>query len=216
MLSQAVEDYLKAIFKLEEDAPVNTNLLAQTLGVAPASATKMAQRLDRMGLASYEAYRGVRLTASGKKIALEIIRHHRLLETYLKEVMNYPWDKIHDEAEQLEHHISEEFEDKIDALLGYPTHDPHGDPIPDRDGTMVLHDSVPLSSATPGSTLTVRTLLNRDPRSLEHLEQLGLLPSTTLSIVKLNEDGSVSVKTDESVTLIESEVADSILVSVRM
>lgn len=213
MLSQAVEDYLKAIYKLQGSGRVSTNALAERLAVSPASASKMVQRLSKMGFASYESYRGVKLTPPGEKIALEIIRHHRLLETYLKEVMGYAWDKIHDEAEQLEHHISEDFEDKIDALLGYPTNDPHGDPIPTRDGVIVKHDTRPLTRCKAGETFIIRTLVDRDPKVLEYLESRGLLPNAVVQII---EQGSSQTKVqvvDGKSTVVDTLVARSILVS---
>ena len=124
MLSAAVEDYLKAIYKLQRDGAVSTKEIARVLKVSAASVTNMVKRLAQLKMVVHESYKGVRLTAAGEKIALEMVRHHRLLETYLKEMMGYSWAEIHDEAEHLEHHISEAFEKKIDALLGYPTHDP--------------------------------------------------------------------------------------------
>jgi len=119
MPSQAVEDYLKTIYKLQGEHAAVTTDIARSLGVSAASVTSMAKRLADMGLANHESYKGVSLTPAGEKVALEIIRHHRLLETYLKRVLDYPWDKMHEEAEHLEHHISEEFEDKIEEMLGY-------------------------------------------------------------------------------------------------
>src|SRR5437016_8637163 len=134
--SSAVEDYAKAIYALaaESDGPVSTNAVAERLGVTPASASAMVKRLDELGLARHVPYRGVELTARGSQLALEVLRHHRLLELYLAETLGVPWDRVHDEAEVLEHVISEELEDLIAAKLGNPTRDPHGDPIPTRDG----------------------------------------------------------------------------------
>ncbi len=145
MLSQAVGDYLKAIYKLQGDGAVSTTDIAQALNVSSASVTNMIKRLAQMKMVEYESYRGVRLTEAGEKIALEIVRHHRLLETYLKEMLGYSWAEMHEEAERLEHHISEEFEDKIDALLGHPTHDPHGHPIPTRDLQITKTATTPLT-----------------------------------------------------------------------
>ncbi len=134
ILSSSIQDYLKAIFTIEEEKSlVTTNDIARIMHVSAASVTGMIKHLDRMNLVVHQSYKGVRLTKSGEKIALEIIRHHRLLETYLREIIGYSWEMMHHEAEHLEHHFSEEFEERIDALLGYPTHDPHGHPIPTRD-----------------------------------------------------------------------------------
>lgn len=194
MLSPAVEDYLKAIFNLqseqdEAEDPVGTTQLAERLGVSSASVTNMLKRLDSLGLATYTSYKGVTLTDDGKAIALEIIRHHRLLETYLREVMGYDWEEMHDEAEHLEHHISEEFEDRLDRMLGFPTHDPHGDPIPDRDGTMVQIDSDPLSACPVGEDLVVRRITDTDVDLIRQIEALDLLPGSKFRIEK-DMDGS--------------------------
>ena len=130
-LSDAIQDYLKAIYKLERDGgAVSTSALAAEQGVAPASASAMVKKLAALDLAVHEPYRGVTLTESGERVALEVIRHHRLLELYLAETLGVPWDRVHAEAEVLEHVLSEELEERIDKALGYPTHDPHGDPIP--------------------------------------------------------------------------------------
>src|SRR5881227_1762180 len=135
-ISSAVEDYAKAIYALQErgeGCAVTTNALAERLHVTPASASAMAKKLDAMGLVTHVPYKGVQLTAKGSAIALEVIRHHRLLEAYLSESLGVPWDRVHDEAEVLEHVLSEELEELIAAKLGDPTRDPHGDPIPTRE-----------------------------------------------------------------------------------
>ena len=138
-LSQSVEDYLKSIYKLHEHGrSVSKSEVAASLDVSPASVTNMIKKLADMDLVEHKSYRGVKLTARGKLAALEIVRHHRLLETYLREIMGFSWHEMHEEAERLEHHISEEFESKIDEMLGYPTHDPHGHPIPSLNGDINL------------------------------------------------------------------------------
>src|SRR6476646_10417955 len=133
--SEAIEDYAKAIYALSRrgDGTVSTNALAERLGVTPASVSAMVKRLAERGLAEHVPYRGVALTAEGERVALEVMRHHRLLELYLAEHLGVPWDRVHEEAESLEHVISEDLEARIAAKLGHPTHDPHGDPIPDAD-----------------------------------------------------------------------------------
>ena len=193
MLSPAIEDYLKAIFVLQTDleddgAAVSTSSMAERLGISAASVTNMLKRLDTLGLATYAAYKGVRLTEAGEAIALEIIRHHRLLETYLREVMGYDWEQMHAEAEHLEHHISEDFEDRLDQMLGYPTHDPHGDPIPGRDGSMVLISSDPLTECPPETHLVIRRVTDTDTTLLQQLEEVGLLPGTSLTILDRPDD----------------------------
>ena len=146
-----MEDYVKAIFKLQqEDEKVSTTVLARKLGTSPAAVTKMMKQLSENHLLDYTPYHGVRLTPSGEKIALEIIRHHRLIELYLHQALGYSWDQVDAEAEKLEHHISEEFEDRIDRILDFPTRDPHGDPIPTRDGWMEAHRGTSLANAVPG------------------------------------------------------------------
>src|SRR5918912_2318913 len=137
MQTQAVEDYLKTIYEIQrEQGKVATTVLAERLGIAPASVTGMVKKLAGLHLVAHEPYQGVVLTEAGEKIALEVIRHHRLIERYLAEALAVPWDKVHEEAEKWEHVLSEDMEDRIDALLGHPTTDPHGAPIPARNGTL--------------------------------------------------------------------------------
>src|SRR4051812_18375146 len=152
-LSAAVEDYAKAIYALESrtGAPVGTNALADRLGVTPGSASAMVAKLGELGLVTRERYRGVRLTADGRRTALEVIRHHRLLELYLSETLGMPWDRVHAEAEVLEHHLSEELEEAIAQKLGDPSFDPHGDPIPTRDLEIDEQPTMPLDSLEPGA-----------------------------------------------------------------
>ena len=165
-LSSAVEDYAKAIYALQErsDGAVSTNALAERLGVTPASASSMVKKLDAMGLVVHEPYHGVTLTENGLKVALEVIRHHRLLELYLTETLGVPWDRVHDEAEVLEHVLSAELEELIAAKLGDPTHDPHGDPIPTRDGRMPDAATVSLAVAGDRRRRRVRADLGLRPR----------------------------------------------------
>lgn len=213
MLSQAVEDYLKTIYKLQGEGTVATTEIAKAMNVTSASVTNMVKRLDQMGLAVYKSYKGVKLTPAGCKIALEIIRHHRLLELYLKEVMGYSWAELHKEAEHLEHHISEEFEDRIDKMLGYPTHDPHGDPIPTRDGKLEapIHDQ--LSDANTGDQLEVKRVSDADPDLLHYLEDLGLLPGAKVKVLKKEPfDGPLSVQIEEDEKTVGYVVAQKVFV----
>ena len=150
VFSQAVEDYLKAIYSLQqEDESVSTTRLAKRVGTSPAAVTKMIKHLAENKLIDYTPYYGVRLTPAGERIALEILRHHRLLELYLHEALGYDWDEVHAEAEKLEHHISEEFEARIDKLLNFPLTDPHGEPIPTRDGVIAAALAQPRSFNIP-------------------------------------------------------------------
>src|SRR5689334_8692622 len=167
-MSSAVEDYAKAIYALEqrEGGAVSTNALAERMGVTAASASAMVKKLDGLGLVSHVPYRGVQLTESGTKVALEILRHHRLLELYLAETLGVPWDRVHDEAEVLEHVLSEELEALIAAKLGHPTHDPHGDPIPTVDLTLPEEPTESLSALEPGAEGIFVRVSDSDPDML--------------------------------------------------
>lgn len=210
MLSPAVQDYLKVIFTIqEENAVVSTTDIAHAMNVSAASVTGMIKRLDRMQLVVHESYKGVTLTKAGEKIALEIIRHHRLLETYLREIMGYSWEKMHDEAEHLEHHISEDFEERIDALLGYPTHDPHGHPIPTQDLRLARAKTIVLSKAPKNESLAIHHLLDTDAERLHLLEQIGMMPGCRVSVVARN-NGGITVEIGDRKEFIQSEVADSV------
>lgn len=209
-LSQAVEDYIKAIYILETDSEggVSTTKIAEALEISSASVTNMIKKLAKMGLVRYESYYGTELTESGNKIALEIIRHHRLLELYLKEVMGYSWDEVHDEAEKLEHHISERFEDTIAELLNHPTHDPHGDPIPSKDGVMPEIANEPLTDAEIGEKLMLGRVANQDPELLRYLEEIGLIPGIVFEVIKKAPfKGPVTVKVDGKEIVVGYEVA---------
>lgn len=213
-LSQSIEDYLKAIYKLQEtNDVVSKSGIASDLGVSAASVTNMIKRLAELKLVKHESYRGVELTPQGELAALEIVRHHRLLETYLREVMGYPWEQMHEEAEQLEHHISEEFESKIDEMLGYPTHDPHGHPIPTLDGSIELPSTTRLSETNPGQSVTVHHVGDANPEMLTYLEEIGLLPKTRLTLVeKAPFDGPVTVEIGKRREVIGNRVAGDIFV----
>jgi len=183
-LSQAIEDYLKAVYMLsQEERPVTTNGLAQRLGVAPASVTNMMKRLARLRLVRHEPYRGVELTEAGQKVALEVIRHHRLLELYLSRALGVSLDRVHGEADRLEHVISEDLEERIAASLGQPNLDPHGDPIPARDGSVTARTLRPLIAATPGQRGIIARVSDRDNRVVRNLAAAGLLPGAVLEVV---------------------------------
>lgn len=215
--SQSVEDYLKTIYKLEsETGPekgVSTSRLAERMGVANASVTNMLKRLAEMKMVNYESYYGTRLTETGEKIALEIIRHHRLLELYLKEIMGYSWDEVHDEAEKLEHHISEQFEDKIAELLNHPTEDPHGDPIPSKDGKMPKIKLKPLHSVPLGTPFIVRRVKNQNSELLRYLEKQGLIPGVKVEVLNKEPfDGPVQLKVENHTITIANNIAEDIFV----
>ena len=219
MISHATEDYLKAIYELEEDfSRVSTSALAERLGVVPASVTGMLQKLadGRPKLVNYERHHGVVLTSAGRKIALEIIRHHRLIELYLSESLGFEWDKVDAEAEKLEHVISEEFEDKIAARLGDPTMDPHGDPIPSKDGTVAAHSRRPLSDMEAGQTVRVTRVRDDDPAFLRYLAELGIGPRATLAILEKSPfDGPMHVTVGERSHALGKNVTDKIFVEVE-
>jgi DtxR family transcriptional regulator, Mn-dependent transcriptional regulator len=184
MLSEAVQDYLKAIYKLQQSGGVvSTSALAEAMGVAAPSATGMVKRLAGLKLVRHHPYRGVRLTKAGVKMALEVVRHHRLLELYLAEALGYSWDKVHEEAERLEHVISEEFEEKIFLALGQPSRDPHGEPIPGRDGTLAAAELEQLSDLSKGATGVIRQISDSTAEMLRYLGARGLVPSAAITIL---------------------------------
>jgi len=214
-LSQAVEDYIKCIYSLEAEVGegVSTTNIAESLGVSSASVTNMIKRLSKMGLVKYESYYGTSLTDAGRKIALEIIRHHRLLELYLKEVMGYSWDEVHDEAEKLEHHISERFEDRIAELLNHPTHDPHGDPIPSKDGVMPEIANRSLADIPEGKNWMVGRVVDQNPELLRYLEKIGLVPGVEVEVSeKAPLKGPITLKIEGSEQVIGYDVATNVYV----
>ncbi len=182
--SPAVEDYAKAIYSLQRrsDRSVTTTALAERLGVSPASASGMVRRLGEIGLTEHQPYKDVELTDAGRAVALEVIRHHRLLELLLAD-MGVPWDRVHDEAEVLEHHISEELEALIAERLGDPTHDPHGDPIPAADLTLDEGTTVTLDQLEPGQRGRFVRVSDSDPEMLRYLSGLGLAPGEQLELI---------------------------------
>jgi len=190
ILSEAQEDYLKQIYLLTESSPVaGTQALADRLGVAPASVTVMIQKLGDMALVTYEQYKGAKLTDAGMAAALEILRHHRLLECFLHQALGYGWDEVHEEAEKLEHHISEVFETRMAAWLGNPSHDPHGDPIPDSNLRLPAdRGQTRLTDQRPGFTGRVVRVGTQDKDELNLFRQLGLVPGAALSLVAATDD----------------------------
>lgn len=194
-LTQSIEDYLKAIYELTlHQRRASTNEIAQRMGVKPASVTGMLKRLaaNDPPLLEYHKHRGVALTAEGERVALELIRHHRLLELYLHEQLGYAWDEVHEEADRLEHVISEEFEERIAQVLGNPLHDPHGDPIPTRDLHLMPDDWVQLADLRMGNEAVVQRVLNDDPQLLRYLHSIGLIPQAHLRVVDYSDfDGNL-------------------------
>jgi len=184
-VSSAIEDYAKAIYALElRGGSVSTNALAERLGVTPASASGMVKRLCEMGLVEHEPYHGVSLTESGRRVALEVIRHHRLLELYLVESLGVPWDRVHEEAEVLEHVLSEQLEERIAAKLGNPTRDPHGDPIPTRDLTIEEGPTRSLQTLAAGDRGTFARVSDADPDMLRFLAERGIAPGDDFEVIE--------------------------------
>lgn len=217
--SQSVEDYLKAIYKLEstlDGKGVPTSKLAKEMKVANASVTNMVKRLSNLGMVTYKSYYGSKLTETGRKIALEMIRHHRLLELYLAEMLGYSWDQVHDEAEKLEHYISEQFEDKISELLNDPKFDPHGDPIPTKDGMMPELGLKVLSRREENISLEVRRVKNQTPELLRYLDDYGLTPGAEVIIKKKEPfDGPLELIVDGNPVTLGYKIASDILVKSR-
>src|SRR5262245_21815307 len=183
MLSASVEDYTKAIYALEERHGVaSTTALAERLGVSAPAVSAMVKKLDALSYVSHVRYRGVRLTEEGRRVALEVIRHHRLLETYLVEELGVPWDRVHAEAEVLEHVLSEGLEERIAAKLGEPTHDPHGDPIPAADGTLVEPATVPLAELAAADRGRFVRVSDSDSAVLRELAELGIRPGDEIEV----------------------------------
>ena len=195
MVSESAQDYLKAIWKLERTGDMSTTALAEALGVSPASATAMLKKLATLGLVVHERYHGATLTPAGERMALEVVRHHRLLELYLMEALGLSWDQVHEEAERLEHHLSDELEARIDRALGFPTRDPHGDPIPTPELLLQSDEMVCLSDLEAGSLTVIRRVPDGDPELLRYLASLGLVPAEEVTVVdQAPFDGPVTVE----------------------
>jgi DtxR family Mn-dependent transcriptional regulator len=195
--SEAIEDYAKAIYSLagRTGGAVSTNALAERLGVTPASVSAMVKKLDDRGLVEHVPYKGVALTPAGMRVALEVLRHHRLLETYLAEHLGVPWDRVHEEAEALEHVLSEYLEARIAAKLGHPTHDPHGDPIPSVELEIAEGDTVPLSVLEAGARGHFVRVSDSDPEMLRYLAERGVALGDELEVLERQPfDGPLTVR----------------------
>jgi DtxR family Mn-dependent transcriptional regulator len=194
--SRAQEDYLKALYHLHGDLrPVPTRELAQRLGISSPSVSEMVSRLTAQGLVEHDRYRGQQLTREGRKVALELVRHHRLLEMFLVQVLGYHWDEVHDEAERLEHVMSERMEQRIFELLGRPELDPHGHAIPTASGKVRSLSERPLSECHAGEKVLVQGVSDEDAGRLRELERRGLLPGTRLEVVAVSEyEGPIEVR----------------------
>jgi DtxR family Mn-dependent transcriptional regulator len=214
MLSDTMEDYLKAVYVLQErdGPPVSTSALAEYLEKTPPTVTSMVETLAERGFVDREKYKGVELTEEGRALALEVLRHHRLLETYLTERLDYDWSEVHDEADALEHHISEEFERRVADALGDPTTDPHGDPIPGADLSQPDDDTEPLSAFAEGDRVVVARVSDRDEEELAYLSEAGIAPGTAVTVVDVAPFGMVTVRVDGRRQSLPEPVAASIRV----
>jgi DtxR family transcriptional regulator, Mn-dependent transcriptional regulator len=219
-LTDSIQDYLKAIYELTESGEIaSTTALAARLGVAAASVTGMVQKLALANppLVKYRKHQGVTLTPSGKRAALEVIRHHRLIEAWLVQTLGYPWDKVHGEAEKLEHVISEDFERRIAAAMGDPTRDPHGEPIPSARLIMPKDQSVPLSALPPNEEASVRRVHAQDAEFLRYLEELGLIPGArvmSLSVSRYDQVMHVRVQGRKEAAVLGPAITDRVFVEI--
>ncbi len=211
-VGRAQQDYLKVIYRLQEEAgPVQTSALAGQLGVSAPTATNMIGRLAEAGLVRHTPYHGVELTEAGAAIALEVIRHHRLWELFLHRALQLPLDHLHGQAEQLEHELSDELEEHISRALGDPTLDPHGDPIPARDGRMPRAAYETLAMVAVGTRVTVRRVPDHDPALLRYLESLGLLPGASVVIVRREPfNGPLTVMVGDTERILGEELANRV------
>ncbi|MEP0545495.1 MAG: metal-dependent transcriptional regulator [Rhodothermales bacterium] len=215
MHTQAVEDYLKTIYDLGRvEAAVTTSALAERLDVTAASVTGMVKKLAGMNLVTHEPYRGVALTPAGERIALEVIRHHRLIETYLHEALGVPWDRVHAEAERIEHVLSEDLEARMDAALGHPTVDPHGAPIPTLDLEIAEIVTVPLAELEAGTQGIVAEVSDHDADLLRYVGDLGLYPQTPLEVLAVAPfDGPLTIRVGGAERTVGRKAARFILVT---
>ncbi len=214
-LSDAVQDYLREIYKLQtENGHVTTSALAQRMAVAPPSATAMMKKLASRGLVDHQLYHGVRLTRAGERIALELLRHHRLLELYLARTLDLGLDAVHAEADRLEHALSETLEERIDQALGSPTQDPHGDPIPDPRLKIVHAKSKRLNELEPGEEATVQRVPDGDDELLRYLATLALVPGQQIQLIHAEPfEGPLTVRTNRGEVVISLQLGEQIRVS---
>lgn len=215
-VTQAMEDYLKAAYRLEQDGGAVTTLrLAEELGFSGPSVTNMVKRLDDLKLVVHNRYHGIELTAAGRSVALEVIRHHRLLELYLAKALDYDLEEVHEEAERLEHHVSEELESRMERALNFPRFDPHGDPIPSRSGALPAIEDRALADLPRGSTGRISRVSDRDPEKLRFLSERGLKPGIDLAVSdRAPLEDSVRVEVDGTEHLVPSVIACLIRVHV--
>jgi DtxR family transcriptional regulator, Mn-dependent transcriptional regulator len=216
-LTGPVEDYLKAIYELERAGEAaETNAIARLLGIAPASVSGMMRRLAEQGLIMHERYRGARLTPAGRRAALRTLRRHRVIEAYLTTALGYSWDRVHDEAERLEHAASDELIDRMAAAIGEPETDPHGAPIPTREGTLRERSLVALASLEPGAVARVERVSDRNAERLRYLGELGIVPGVTVHVIAREPfGGPIALRVADTPRTIGPELAAHILVTAK-
>lgn len=214
-ITPSMEDYLRAIYLLQQQAgDVSTSALGEQLGgFKPGSVTGMIKKLAELNLVDYTPYQGVRLTDTGQKIALEVIRHHRLLELYLVQALGYSWDEVHEEADALEHYISEKLEARIAAHLGQPAFDPHGDPIPDVHGVLPAHKDTRLADLVAGSSARIVRVSDQSADRLRYLADLGLVPGVEVQVLAVAPfEGPLSLQVAAATLAIDARLAQTIVV----
>lgn len=218
-LTISIQDYLKNIYELTENGEVaSTNALAKKLNISAPSVTGMVQKLAaaKPALVEYQKHQGVTLTKDGKKAALEVIRHHRLLEAWLVQTLGYSWDEVHEEAERLEHVISEDFERRIAAAMGHPIRDPHGELIPTADLKMPVEESTPLSALRPNQTATIQRVKASDADLLRHLDELGLVPGAQIEVKGYSPyDHNLTIKIGRKTTVLGLNITSKIFIEER-
>ena len=208
-LTRSVEDYLKAIYRLSpQGRPASTSDIAHRLELSPASVSGMVKRLSEQGLLEHVPYKGVQLTAEGRRAALRMLRRHRLIEAYLVAFLGYTWDRVHDEAERLEHAVSDTLVDRMAAVLGHPTVDPHGDPIPTSEGDILELASTPLAEVPTGTTVEIRQVEEGQPERLRYIASIGLRPGVRVTVVDRQPfQGPITVAVEGRTHVIGHELA---------
>ena len=214
MITSTVEDYLATIYRVaSENQKSTTTIIADKMNVSRATVSSMFKKLAASELITHVLYKGVSLTATGEKIALEIIRHHRLIELYLQDTMGVPWEKVHEEADKMEHILSEEIEDRINKLLNNPTIDPHGAPIPTKDGYVSNDNFRRLSQAKKGEDLVIKRVDEEDSKKLVYLADKGLYPNTALKVTNVEPfNGPITIEIDNTEIIVGNKIADSVFV----
>ncbi len=214
MTSESVENYLKAIYKLQGDDWVSTSEIAQRLGISSPSVSRMMKRLSQRKWVRHSPYKGVRLTSEGRRQALRVVRNHRILEAYFSEVLGMPWDRVDREVERLEHVVSDDLINRMEEALGFPKHDPHGSPIPDREGKMPASDeSQPLTELDAGSHIEVSRIADAPPSALAYLKERGVVPGSKLELLRREPfDGPVVLKIEGRTVFLGVELSRRIWV----